>query len=76
MYLFLYNMGLKRLKNLVTHYDENGLVPREHKSKNKLSERENVLSSDDIENVVKFLKTYSSRFVIPLPGRLPQCRNF
>lgn len=76
MFLCLHNMGLKRYKNLATHYDANGLALREHKLKNKLSPRENVLSPEDIENVVKFLKTYSSKFAIPLPGRLPQCRNF
>lgn len=52
MYLFLHNMGLKRYKNIVTHYDENGLVLREYKLKNKSSERENVLTGCNIENVV------------------------
>lgn len=70
------SVGLKRFKNIVNHYDNNGLVLREHKLKNKSSARENVLSSYYIETVVKFLKTYASKFAIPLPGRLPQCRNF
>lgn len=76
MYLFLFNMGIKRYKNLVKHFDENGLALREHKSKHKLSMRENVLTALDLENVVKFLKCYASKVAIPLPGRLPQFRKF
>lgn len=76
MYLFLHKIGIRRYRNIINHFDENGLALREHKSKNKLSTRENVITALDIENIVKFLKTYASKVAIPLPGRLPQFRNF
>lgn len=49
---------------------------REHKSKDQLSTRPNVLTVTDVENVLEFLKTYASKVAIPLPGRVPQFRNF
>lgn len=67
---------MKRYKNFIDYFDENGLILREHKSKNKLSTRNNVVSAVDIENIVQFLKTYTSKVAIPLPGRLLQFRNF
>lgn len=76
MYFFIYNLGIKRYKNLIESYNKNGLTLREHKLTNKPSTNKNVISEVDIQNIVSFLKAYASQVAIPLPGRLPQFRNY
>ena len=53
-----------------------GLTPRVHGNKNVESKRSNVLSPEDYENVVNFIKAYGDHFGYPLPGRMPQFKNF
>lgn len=69
-------MGKTRYENLIKHFDENGILLREHKALNKLSTRNDVLTVRDIENVVHFIKAYASKVGIPLLVRLPQFRLF
>lgn len=76
MYLFLHAFGIKRLKLVRSHFDKNGISVREHGSLNQVSKRKSIITFQDTENIVKFLNEYAEKWAIPLPGRLPQCRNF
>lgn len=76
LYFFLYNLGVKRYKNLLQHYDQHGIVPRVHKSTQKVPKRSNVISEDMIKNVTTFITTLAEKTALPLPGRLPEFRDF
>lgn len=76
MYFFLHDLTITRYRNLQNFFDSNYLQPREHKSKNKIAHRENVMMPEDTKSIIDFLKTYASKCAIPLPGRMPQCYNF
>lgn len=76
MYLFLHNTGIKRFKNLQGFYDEKSTSVIKHKYFGKFSRRSDVITSNDIETVVKFITGYAKKVAIPLPGRLPQFRDY
>lgn len=76
MYFFLHDIGKYRFESLCRHFDSNGIVPRVHKSANKTPARNNVLSPAAIEEIVQFIKSFADNFGLPLPGRLPQFKNF
>ena len=76
MYFFLYNLGIKRYKNLLHHYEQHGIIPRVHKSFQKVSTRSNVVREDEIRNVITLITTLAEKTALPLPGRLPQFRDF
>ncbi len=69
MFRFLHGIGAMRLKNLVKHYKQNGLVPRTHGNIKRLPS--NTLSFTAIENVIRFLLNYSDQHGLLLPGRIP-----
>lgn len=73
MYLFIHNLRLKRLKNVMQRYDEDGISIRGHKLTNKASTNKDVITEVDKQNIVAFLKSYASRVAIPL---LSQFRNY
>lgn len=76
MYLFLHDVGNFRYKALCKHFDVNGISPRVHKSANKTPARDNVVPPEIIEEVVKFIKTFADNFGLPLPGRMPNFKNY
>lgn len=76
IYLFLHDLGLKRYKNIIEHYDQYGIAQRIHKSSGKASNRKNVVQASDIQNIVKFINTYAEKVAVPLPGRMPQFRDY
>jgi len=75
-FFFVHPIGINRYKSLLKHYDIHGLSPRAHKSAGKSAARENVLSKEDVEDIVNFIKKYTDKYGLPLPGRIPSCKNF
>ena len=76
MYIFLYNLGIKRYKNLLRHFEEHGIIPRVHKSFQKLPRRSNIIPEIEIKNIKTFITTLAEKTALPLPGRLPQFRDY
>ena len=68
-FLLLNAIGKKRMRNLMTHFQENGLVARIHGNVHRRPEHS--LSLDDIESVVRFLLSYVEQHELLLPGRVP-----
>ena len=68
-FLQLHGVGLKRLKNLIRHYQQYGLTTRTHGNMRKLSRH--ALSIDTIRSVVTFLHNYSEQNGVVLPGCIP-----
>ena len=69
MFLFLHTIGMKRLKNLLKSFKENGLTPRVHG--NIRRKPKHALSFASTEYVVRFLHTYAEQHDLLLPGRIP-----
>ena len=63
--------GRHGTKNLVKHYKQNGLTPRNHGNIRRLPS--NTLSVSSVEYVVRFLLNYSDQHGLLLPGRIPGC---
>lgn len=59
MYFFLHNIGVKRYKNLISNYDENGLTVRDHKLKNHASTKKDNITDVDVRNIVGYKKIKS-----------------
>lgn len=76
MYLFIYDVGIDRYKNLVSHFDKSKLQPRVHGLTNKIPKCKSKYTKELRESVVQFIKNYADHHAIPLPGRLPQFKNF
>ena len=68
-YLFLHGIGPKRFKNLLSHFDQNGLVSRTHG--NTKRSPANTLPFSTTQEVVKFINNFALLHALPLPGRLP-----
>lgn len=73
---FFKEIGMDRFKNLLKYYIENGLTKHIHERSYKASKRSNVLSANDIKNVVNFIKIYAKKYAVPLPGRVPGFKDF
>lgn len=76
MYFFLHDLGSKRYRNLLHHFDENGLSLRVHQSTKKKAKRDNVLLFEETSKIVTFIETFSESVAIPLPGRMPKFRDY
>ena len=72
-FLFLHNIGEKRLKNLIKHFKNNGFTPRIHGNTKCLPKH--ALSFTTIECVVRFLVDYADQNGILLPERIPGYRK-
>ena len=68
-YLFLHCVGEKHYKNLVTHFSQNGLVPRTHGNTKRLPS--NTLPFNVTESIVQFINNFAEIHALPLPGRIP-----
>lgn len=75
MYFFLYTMGIKRYKNLIEHYDKNGVYPREHGMTNKIN-RTDALTTLEKKEIVSFICRFAETVAITLPGRQPNHRDY
>ena len=67
-FLFLNALGARRLKNLITHYDSEGLSVRVHGNTRKRPH--NRTKDDDIEKVKGYIEKFADNHALPLPGRL------
>lgn len=75
MYLFIHNLGLKRYRNIVKHFDEKGLSTRSHGLCGKRSNQTRFSPEVRIE-IVTYIRNFAEHYAIPFPGRLPQFKNF
>lgn len=62
-FLFAYGVGSKYVKNIVSHMNENGCIPRTHKNKNRRSS--NAFCFDDLKNAIDFIQNYAEEFGLP-----------
>ena len=69
MFLFLHSIGSKRLKNLFTSFQKQGILPRVHGNSKRLPPH--TLSFSSVEHVVSFIVNYAEENSILLPGRIP-----
>lgn len=68
-YLFLYDMGPKRYKNLIEHFSQYGLVSRVHGNTKRLPP--NTIPFTISQDIVQFITNFATIHALPLPGRLP-----
>ena len=68
-YLFIHAIGPKRYKNLVKHFEQNGLVVRVHGNVKRLPT--NTLSMERTKSVVQFVSHMATIHAQPLLMRLP-----
>jgi len=74
-FFFIHEIGRTRYRNLLEHYKANGLSLRMHKSTGKVPKRHNILTAEDRIRVEKFIKNHADMYGLPLPGRLPYCKD-
>lgn len=72
-FLFLHTLSLKRYRNLLVHYNQVGLVPREHGNRHKTPH--NRVAYDHIEAIRTFITNFAEVHALPLPGRMPNCKS-
>ena len=68
-FLFIHAIGSQRLKNLISHYDENGLCVRTHGNARKRPH--NQTETEEVEKIKGFVEKFADNHTILLPGRLP-----
>ena len=68
-YLFVHGIGPKCFKNLLSHFDQNGLVSRTHG--HTICLPANALAFSTMQEVVKFINNFVILHALLLPGRLP-----
>ncbi len=73
MFLFLHDVGMKRFKNIIKSYRDNGILPRVHGNSKRLPH--NCLSLSSVHHVISFLINYTEENGLLLPGRLPGYRS-
>jgi hypothetical protein len=69
-FLFIHSIGKKRFRNLLKHYQLNGVSPRVHG--NVKRRPWNAASFPDKERAVTFIKNFAEAHALPLPGRMPK----
>ena len=74
LFLFVHAIGSRRLKNLTSYYDENGLTVRVHGNTRKRPY--NRTDSDEIEKVKRFIEQFADNHAMPLPGRHPTHKDY
>lgn len=68
-FLYLHNIGEKKLKNVCKHYKLNGVETRVHKLTKKLPSH--ALSFEDVQITFHFISNFAEANAIILPGRTP-----
>lgn len=76
LFLFLHDCGTKRYEALQHHFSNQGAVERVHGLKFKKSTNCNAVSLEQRQNVMAFITKFAERTALPLPGRLPTCKDF
>ena len=72
-FLFLHALSLKRYRNLLVHYNNNGLVAREHGNTSKSPH--NRIAFTDVQDIVAFIERLAEIHALPLPGRMPNHKD-
>ena len=73
-FLFLHNIGKKRFRNLMKHYQLNGVSLRAHGNLKRRPWNASTLA--DKERAVAFIKNFTDVHAIPLPGRMPKFYDY
>jgi hypothetical protein len=73
-FCFAHDIAKQKLHAIAQSLDKDGLKPRVHGLSGKLPS--NSLTFEDKESVLNFLKQYASDNALPLPGRLPNFKNY
>ena len=68
-YTFAHVFGLKRFKNLVSHFEKNVLVSQVHGNTKRLPA--NTIPFAKTQSIVQFIQHFATVHALPLPGRLP-----
>jgi hypothetical protein len=76
MYFFVHNLGTKMYANVVKDFDDNGIGPQIHGLSDRTPTCSGLYTQADIEGVIKFLHTFAEKHAIPLPGRLPNYKDY
>ena len=72
-FLFVYAIGARRLKNLISQYDSNGLTVRMYGNTRKRPH--NRTDSNEVDRIKRFIELFADNHGLPLPGRLPTHRD-
>ena len=64
-FLFIHGIGSRRLKNLISHYDENGLCLRIHGNARKRPH--NQTDGREVEKIKGFIEKFADNHSMPLP---------
>nr|XP_022908321.1 uncharacterized protein LOC111419695 isoform X2 [Onthophagus taurus] len=75
-FLFAHACGKKRYEHLVHHFQEHGATVRLHGLANKECTNPKSFKPADIQKVVKFIEYTADLLAVPLPGRLPQFKDY
>ena len=73
-FLFIHGIGSRRLKKLISHYDENGLCLRTHG--NARERPHNQTDGREVEKIKSFIEKFADNHAMPLPGRLPTNKDY
>ena len=73
-FLFIHAIGSRRLKNLISHYDEMGLSVRMHGNARK--HPHNQTTTEEVEKIKGFIEQFADNHAISLPGRLPTYKDY
>ena len=68
-FCYIHGIGQKRFKIIKKHFQEHGVIPREHGNARRLPH--NTLSLETVEYILRFLTSMVSQHGILLPGCVP-----
>ena len=72
-FLFIHSIWKKRFRNLLKHYQLNGVSPRVH---GNVKCPWNAASFPDKKRAVTFIKNFAEAHTLPLPGRMPKFYDY
>ena len=73
-FLFLHYIGKKRFRNLVKHFQKNGIAPRIHGNTRRRPWTASSLHNK--EQAVALIKNFAEIHGLPLPGRMPKFHDY
>lgn len=77
IFCFIFDIGNKRYKNLMKHFENCCFCERKHGLNGKPSKRKShVLSPESITRIVEFIENVAEKFAVSLPGRMPNFEDY
>ena len=73
-FMFLHSISKKRLQNLKSHLENNGITSRVHGNTRRTPHNRTTHAS--LRHVVTFIENYAEREGLSLPGRVPGYKSF